>query len=67
LNSFGAFSSKFFNCLDWCKTAITCRGYIKREKMIKYVGKIVLYILFNLVLSGVDTGTDVWAAKTHFE
>ena len=40
---------------------------MKHEKMIKHIGKITLYIAFNLVLSGIDTGTDVWAAKGHFE
>ena len=43
------------------------RCHMKHEKMIKHIGKITLYIAFNLVLSGIDTGTDVWAAKGHFE
>ena len=66
MNCFNGFSSKFSSFLDWCKNAVLIRCNTS-ERMIKHVAKIVLYILFNLLLSGVDTGTDIWAAKGHFE
>ena len=65
-NCFNDFSSKFSNFLDCCKNAVLIRCNTS-EKMMKHVAKIALYILFNLFLSGIDTGTDIWAAKIHFQ
>ena len=72
LDCYNAVSNKFYECVDWCKKFVTCncqmpKCHMKHEKIIKHIGKITLYIAFNLILSGIDTGTDIWAAKVHFE
>ena len=42
---------------DWMK---------KNSNIIKLVIKILMHAVFNLILSAVDVGTDIYAATNHF-
>ena len=64
---FDSCSGTISNCFGWCKKVVTSQCCVVHEKMLRRALKITLYIAFNLLLSGIDTGTDIWAAKVHFE
>ena len=55
----------------WCDCLIGCFNYLKdlkkkHEKLLNFIIKMTLYVVFNLALSAWDTGTDFWAAVQHF-
>ena len=73
---FKSLKSSFSACWDWFSFTMSrccqsgCFQVMKMMKKNKYSIKlsikIFMHIVFNLILSGIDVGTDIVAAMNHF-
>ena len=74
---FKSVTSSLSSCWDWCFSKLDrcfqsgCFPYLKMiwknyKALIKLTMKISMHIVFNLILSAIDVGTDIVAAMNHF-
>ena len=58
-------SSVFGRCILSCYNPL--QDWMKKNSdIIKLIIKILMHVVFNLILSAVDVGTDIYAATNHF-